>query len=100
MSTPEWHHGWLYAAAGRRDKGQQILDSLMALNASRPVDPLFIAALHAGLGNTEEAFRWLDRAYADRSALLLFLLGPHPAFDSLREDSRFQELRKKVGFKE
>lgn len=100
VHTATGYNGWLYAAAGRRDKGQQILDSLMALNARRPVDPLFIAALHAALGNTEEVFRWLDRAYADRSALLLFLLGPHPAFDSLRRDRRFQELRKKVGFQD
>jgi tetratricopeptide (TPR) repeat protein len=99
VSTPGWPDGWLYAAAGRRDKGQQILDSLMALNLSRPVDPIFIAALQAGLGRNEEAFKWLDRAYADRSALLPFLLGPHPAFDRLRGDPRFRELRKKVGFK-
>jgi tetratricopeptide (TPR) repeat protein len=100
VTTPEWYDGWLYAAAGRRDKGQQILDSLMVRNAVRPVDPLHIAAIHAGLGNREEALKWLDRAYADRSALLLFLLGPHPAFDALRGDPRFQELRRKVGFKQ
>jgi eukaryotic-like serine/threonine-protein kinase len=100
VTTPEWYDGWLYAAAGRRDKGQQILDSLLVRNAVRPVDPLHIAAIHAGLGNREDAFKWLDRAYSDRSALLLFLLGPHPAFDALRGDLRFQELRKKVGFKQ
>ena len=99
VSTPEWYDGWLYAAAGNR-KGQQMLDSLMVLNASRPIDPLFIAALHAGLGNTEQAFKWLDRAYADRSGLLLFLLGPHRVFDGMRGDPRFRELRKKVGFKD
>jgi serine/threonine-protein kinase len=100
VTTPEWYDGWLYAAAGRRDKAQQILDSLMARNAVRPVDPLHIAAIHAGLGNREEALKWLDRAYADRSALLLFLLGPHPAFDALRGDPHFQELRRKAGFKQ
>jgi eukaryotic-like serine/threonine-protein kinase len=100
VRTPEWYDAWLYAAAGRRDNGQRMLDSLLVLNESRPVDPAHIAALQVGLGNTEEALKWLDRAYADRSALLLFLLGPHPAFDALRGDPRFQELRKKVGFKQ
>ena len=99
VPSPEWYDGWLYAAAGNRDRGQQILDSLLARNAVRPVDPLHVAAIQAGLGNAEEAFRWLDRAYADRSALLLFLLGPHPAFDGMRKDPRFLELRRKVGFK-
>jgi tetratricopeptide (TPR) repeat protein len=92
-------HGWLYAAAGRRDKGQHMLDSLLALNKSRPVDPADIAAIEAGLGNTDAALDWLERAFAERSALLLLLLGPHPAFDALRGDLRFQQLRKKVGFK-
>jgi eukaryotic-like serine/threonine-protein kinase len=99
VHTPTWYNGWLYAAAGRRDKGQQMLDSLLVLNESRPVDPAHIAALEAGLGNTEEALNWLESAYAERSQLLLFLLGPHPAFDFLRGHPRFQELRKKVGFK-
>jgi len=99
VPAPEWYDGWLYAAAGNREKGQQILDSLLARNAVRPVDPLHVAAIQAGLGNTEEALKWLERAYADRSALLLFLLGPHPAFDHMRNDPRFRELRKKVGFK-
>jgi tetratricopeptide (TPR) repeat protein len=93
-------YGWLYAAAGRRDRGQHMLDSLLALNKSRPVDPADIAAIEAGLGNADAALDWLERAYAERSALLLLLLGPHPAFDPLRGNPRFQELRKKVGFKE
>ena len=75
-----------------------MLDSLLALNERRPVDPADIAAIEVGLGNTGAALDWLERAYADRSALLLLLLGPHPAFDALRGDPRFQELRKKVGF--
>jgi serine/threonine-protein kinase len=99
VHTPTWYNGWLYAAAGRRDKGQEMLDSLLALNESRPVDPGHVAALEIGLGNTEEALNWLERAYAERSQLLLFLLGPHPAFEGLRGDPRFQELRRKAGFK-
>jgi hypothetical protein len=99
VHTPAWYNGWLYAACGRRDQGQQILDSLLVLNRSRPVDPALVAALEVGLGNTEEALDWLERAYAERSQLLLFLLGPHPAFDALRGNPRFQELRRKAGFK-
>jgi hypothetical protein len=77
-----------------------MLDSLLVLNESRPVDPAHVAALEVGLGNTEEALNWLERAYAERSQLLLFLLGPHPAFEGLRGDPRLQELRRKAGFKE
>jgi tetratricopeptide (TPR) repeat protein/tRNA A-37 threonylcarbamoyl transferase component Bud32 len=94
-----WFNTWLYAALGRRETAQRVLDSLIALNATRPVDPVHIAAIQAGLGNSEEALTWLERGYADRSGLLLFLLGPHPAFDALRGHPRFRELRKKAGFK-
>jgi serine/threonine-protein kinase len=99
IHTATWYNGWLAAAAGRPDWGQRILDSLLALNATRPVDPALIAALEAGLGNRAQALTWLERAYAERSQLLLFLLGPHPAFDGMRKDPRFLALRQKAGFK-
>jgi len=40
----------------------------------------------AELGDTDEAVRWLERAYDDRSGWLMFL-PVEPEFDGLREDS-------------
>jgi hypothetical protein len=48
------------------------------------------------MGDVEGALAWLDRAYAERNGPLVFL-NVDPAFDSLRGDPRFQELRRRVG---
>ena len=55
-----------------------------------------IAALYAGLGDKDQAFKWLNTAYQERDAQLSglktdFLLDP------LRSDLRFAELVRKVG---
>jgi hypothetical protein len=53
-------------------------------------------SLYANLGDKEQAFRWLDTAYQERDANLLGLKTDY-LLDSLRSDSRFPELVRKVG---
>ncbi len=55
-----------------------------------------MAIIYAGLGEKEQAFAWLEEAYADRSARLPFLK-IEPRFDSLRSDPRFADLVRRVG---
>jgi len=54
-----------------------------------------LAVYHAALGEKDDAFNLLDRAYNERR---LFLLKVDPLYDPLRDDPRFQALVKKVGF--
>jgi hypothetical protein len=49
-----------------------------------------------GRGNIEQAFEWLERAYADREAQLLFVKAT-PAYDSIRSDPRFERLLERLG---
>jgi len=53
------------------------------------VSPIFVAMDYAVLGEKDQAFAWLDKAYAERSGWLLELKF-EPAWDNLRTDSRFQ----------
>lgn len=55
---------------------------------------MFIAWLHIVLGNVNEAFRWLD--YAVTHHVWPLLLDADTAFDPIRGDPRFQELRKRM----
>jgi Tfp pilus assembly protein PilF len=90
--------GWLYAQAGRPDKARAMLRYMLEASRSKPVDPVPLGWLQIALGNEREALDLMERGYAERSNLLLMLLGPHPAFDPLRSNPRFIELRRKVGF--
>jgi hypothetical protein len=48
------------------------------------------------LGDTRQAFEFLERAYSDREPLLI-MLNVQPEFDSLRADPRFSDLVRRVG---
>jgi hypothetical protein len=48
------------------------------------------------MGNNDEAFAWLEKAYLARSTMLT-TLKVEPIYDPLRSDPRFQELMRRVG---
>ncbi|MDQ6652311.1 MAG: protein kinase [Acidobacteriota bacterium] len=89
--------GRAYALAGQPDKAQKALDELREMSKSRYVSPYLIAVVYAGLGDKDQAFAWLEQAYQDRSFFLIWLK-VEPRFDSLRDDPRFQDLLRRVGF--
>ena len=60
------------------------------------VPAVYWAVLYAGLGEKDQAFAWLARAYQERD-YVLGLLRVYQFFDPLRSDARFTELVKKVG---
>jgi hypothetical protein len=55
--------------------------------------------VYAALGQREEAFSWLDKAYSERDRYMAELKADC-AFDSLRADPRFAQLLRRVGFPE
>ncbi|MDQ3687329.1 MAG: hypothetical protein M3430_17280, partial [Acidobacteriota bacterium] len=56
-----------------------------------------VAIFHAALGEKDKAFAELNKSY-ERRETPLFLIKIDPRFDPLRDDPRFQELLRKVGF--
>jgi serine/threonine protein kinase/Tfp pilus assembly protein PilF len=61
------------------------------------IDPAWHAGHYALLGEKEEAFTWLEKAYAEKSGFLHYLK-VFPPYDSLRSDPRYAELVRKIGF--
>jgi hypothetical protein len=53
--------------------------------------PFWVARIHTGLEERDEAFRWLDTALAERSPFLTYV-NFWPDWDYLRPDPRFQDL--------
>ena len=89
--------GYSYAIAGNRAAALQVADSLRARVRTGYVQPYVWAVLYAGLGEREQAFRWLEKGIALRSEEMVFLQ-VDPAMDTLRSDPRFKALLKQVGF--
>lgn len=88
--------GYALARSGRTAEAQEILASLHARRENAYVSPLAFASIHAGLGQHDEAFAWLERAYEERTPWLMRMnfdwkLAP------LRGDERFEQLAARVG---
>lgn len=57
-----------------------------------------VAQFYAASGDRDSAFAWLERAYRERDAFLVFL-NVEPAYDPVRGDPRFAALAERVGLK-
>jgi TolB-like protein/Tfp pilus assembly protein PilF len=88
--------GHAYARSGRRPKARRILQELTHLSIQRHVPAVYVAAVHAGLRDRDEALAWLARACDERSAWLPFLR-VEPWWDPVRSDPRFAGLLRRVG---
>ena len=83
--------GFACGRAGRTRDAHAALAELEARAAPGYVPAIYFAAIHAGLGDTEEACEWLERAFAERSSWLVFLR-VEPWWDTLRTHPRFMQL--------
>jgi TolB-like protein/DNA-binding winged helix-turn-helix (wHTH) protein/Tfp pilus assembly protein PilF len=84
------------AKSGKRAEARSILDGLLKSSAEKYISPYTIALVYNGLGEHDEALSWLERAYAQRSAAMVFLK-VEPKWNNLRADPRFKDLLRRVG---
>ncbi len=94
-----WMLGHAYAVAGKTAEARKILDDLHALAEKQYILPFAFAVMHTGLGENDEALAWLERAYQDRNAWMVYLQVA-PWLDPLRSDPRFQDLLRRMNFPE
>jgi tetratricopeptide (TPR) repeat protein len=87
----------VHAASGNRREAQQILNKLNDLSKQRRVDPYFVALVHLGLGQKDQAFEFLEKAVEERSIMLLWFK-IEPRLDSIRSDARYEDILRRLGF--
>jgi tetratricopeptide (TPR) repeat protein len=85
-----------YGMAGRKAEASQMLNDLTKLAKQKYVAPYFLAGIHIGLGKNDRSIECLEKAYEEHSNWLIYL-HMDPSMDSLREDTRFQDLLGRVG---
>jgi len=91
-------YGHTLALSGDRAGALRVLSELQSESHSRYIPSTYIAGLYTGLGDLEQAFLWLDKAYVEKNDRLVYL-SVDPIADPLRSDPRFAALMKKVGLR-
>jgi TolB-like protein/Tfp pilus assembly protein PilF len=89
--------GYILARSGRTVEARDLLGALEMASSQQYVPPYAIALVHAGLGDADAAFEWLERAYAARDVHLMFLT-VDVKWDRYRSDRRFADLLARCGF--
>jgi len=93
VTTP---HAWVLARAGRPREARAMLDELRRISKPRDPAPIRLAMIHIGLGEADQAFAALERAFEARDWQMA-LLNVEPLFDTVRPDPRFATLVERVG---
>ncbi len=88
--------GYLYARAGGTAEARKVLSELQDQSKHKFVSWYEIAYVYAGLGEKEQAFACLEKAFAQHDAKLTELKTA-VAFDDMHSDPRFQNLLRRVG---
>ena len=91
--------GYAYAKAGRGNEARRILAQINERAKTQYVLSARVARINIALGEYEEAFEWLERAYRDRDWFLT-LIKVDEAYDPIRRDPRFIDLLRRVGIGE
>jgi TolB-like protein/Tfp pilus assembly protein PilF len=91
-------YGHALAIAGDKAGAQQMLVKLEQSSKTRYVPALYFAAVYTGLGDKDQTFSWLEKAFNEQDDRLVYL-GVDPIADPLRSDPRFQQLMKRSGLR-
>jgi tetratricopeptide (TPR) repeat protein len=89
----------VYADAGNKTRARQILEELEEKAHREHVPPFALAMAHMAVGDLDDTFAWLNKMYEEHHPWLI-LMNEHARYDRLRGDPRFQDLLRKIGFKE
>jgi serine/threonine-protein kinase len=87
---------YVFGVSKRREDALMYIELLREKSATEYVSPYWMAVAYAGLGNTEEELRWLEKAFEDRDGFVSFV-SVEPIFDGLRADPQFLKLLRKPG---
>jgi TolB-like protein/DNA-binding winged helix-turn-helix (wHTH) protein/Tfp pilus assembly protein PilF len=97
VNIPLGRLGYAYGVSGKKREAIMVLERLRKMSKTMYVSAFTFAIVHVGLGQKDQAFRWLQKAYDERVPELIFLK-VDPRFDSLRSDPRFEDLLRRMNF--
>ncbi|MBV8514108.1 MAG: tetratricopeptide repeat protein [Acidobacteria bacterium] len=87
---------YLYAKMGRKVEAEKILNELLRQSKLTYVSSYMIAVIYTGLGQTDKAFEFLEKAYRECSSDIVYFFKADLRLDALRSDPRFQQLLRRL----
>jgi serine/threonine-protein kinase len=86
----------IYGLTGNQDKALELASELETRSRKGEVSPFDVAGIYMDLGEMDKTFEWLEKAYEEREASLIYITVPTP-FDALSPDPRYKQLLQKMG---
>jgi tetratricopeptide (TPR) repeat protein len=88
--------GYTHAAAGNRVEAQRLLEQLLEQAEPMPADPYSVALIYAGLGEKEQAVKWLGTAFERRFGWFILFAKGDTRIDHLRGDPRVKSILQRM----
>lgn len=89
--------GMIYGFAGRKDDAIAVIDELKKLSYPEPVSPWFLASIYLSIDDKDKYFKFVNEAYEQKDALMVYVART-PVFNpSLKDDLRFHDLLRRMG---
>ena len=88
--------GHIYGRLGKVADAEAVIKELQERYGKQQADGRDLAVVYAGLNDKDQAFAWLEKAFAEHSNFLA-ILRLEPSLDPLKNDPRWNELLRHVG---
>jgi len=85
-----------FGSAGKQAEALKILEQLKEQSKQRYVQAFSFALVYLGLGDKEEALRWIQQSYQDRAGADLGWIRVDSLLDRMRDDARFEAIAEKI----
>ncbi|HXQ27316.1 MAG TPA: protein kinase [Candidatus Acidoferrales bacterium] len=85
-----------YAKVGKIEEARRLVEETAKDWKPDGASTFWIAGVYARLGEKDAAYQWLEKAFQERAAFLMYLK-VHPLFDQLHGEPRFDAMVKRVG---
>src|ERR1700733_487214 len=88
--------GFACAISGQQEEARRILVKLEQMHQQGIAPSASVAILYGALGESDQAFAWLEKAYQERDPQLTYLKAGR-RFEPMRKDPRFGQFVRRVG---
>ncbi|MBA4182725.1 MAG: winged helix-turn-helix domain-containing protein [Acidobacteria bacterium] len=96
-SQSEAYRAYALARWGKQAEARAVLDELLKLSNERYVPPYNFAVVYNGLGESDKALDYLEKAFLEKDVRMVFLK-VEPKWNNLRSEPRFIDLMRRMNF--